>query len=1225
MSIPRSVPVCCHKLPHLLNTIAWFALLAVCVAGAQEGEEERKGWDYLDAQLSVADDFETPHTAWAKPYAGGTIRTLFFTTWYQGSTEGREIVEVMQRFDIDGQAAYIVGGSVIGDGAPDWYGGDPAAGTNRIQSFIDGGVDAFFVNQLAFETIPEPIRAQIRQRVEAGAGLVIVGEKAAPFDGASRLPATAALPAGSYFTLGKGRIAVLPSREQLIYTLGWETEFDYQMEQQGRALLWAAQREPQSRIGIRTQPVERSGLPAESIEITATGVAQGAALRVDLRRWDGERRALLAGAPPPSRFRVTLPKVRAGAYHVDCFSLRDGKVETWATKPLYISSPCVMDAVDLEQDWSEPGDAVAGRAVWSGDAPRDSWIELRLVDVRGRILQRETLHPSGVSTEFRVNVPRWAPMLVRVEAVLMDVDGEVSSAYTPLRVTDRKRHQFNFVMWNTPSGDLAPYGVESMVRSGITAFLQQGVPPLYVAAANASWVPYAASFRASSHTLTAMLDPETGLLRSGCVHDPISMQETVARVVDGVRAGRGHGVLAYSLGDENAVRGSCLGPDCLKAYRAYLERAYGTIDALNAEWNASYASFDDIALLAEGPLPAPDAPDWFTEYFADRQALERSDSEGAKDAALDRQIEFGNVNDEMRALQQGNFARWYDRQAFQCETYVAWCKQFQTAFREIDPQALTGFEGTDSFALRKLTTRSRQGGDLDAFVRELDYFGSYEGPGNEVMRSIAPKGFPMGSWIGYTPDVEELSFKFWQQVADRMNTIQWWRWDNLQGYNGYLAPNLAPFPAVREISEDTQVVRDGLGALITESDMEDDGVAMLYSMPSTHIAHFDGNETYGQYTRDHDRWHQLLHGEGLQFRYVTDRSLRLGEFDASRYKVLILPLALAMGKEEAEVIRAFVANGGTVIADLRPALYDGHCKPLDQGQLNDVFGIQQTGNRAARGIDRMNVDGDIAGQKIAMRWGNWHGKDVYPQMVVDPNVALATGKSMGQASFIHFWTGGLTAPQCIVNEFGKGRAVLLNFSVHDAPCAPLLRGLLAASGVSPALRVSTRDGKPMRDVEVSRWSSGDEAFAILLGTSDGDVQVAQPGLRHVYDLKRHEYLGHVDAFATTLRANRGSVFAFLPEPPEPPQVRVPESARRGTTVEAHIGIPRADGVRAITLCLVAPDGTVAGWIASPVVVHARPVTVTLPFAHNDPAGAWELRVADLYTHEMVSVPLTVTQ
>ena len=61
--------------------------------------------------------------------------------------------------------------------------------------------------------------------------------------------------------------------------------------------------------------------------------------------------------------------------------------------------------------------------------------------------------------------------------------------------------------------------------------------------------------------------------------------------------------------------------------------------------------------------------------------------------------------------------------------------------------------------------------------------------------------------------------------------------------------------------------------------------------------------------------------------------LRRGEFDAKRYKVLVLPMAVAIGRKEAEVIRSFVRQGGTLIADVRAGICDGRCKPLDKGLL----------------------------------------------------------------------------------------------------------------------------------------------------------------------------------------------------------------------------------------------------------------------------------------------------
>ena len=1206
------------------------ALLLLCAAlccRGQEDEQAEKTRNFLEEEHALSMEFETPHTDWAAPCAGGTTRVLFFTVWFQGSTDAREIIELMQRFDLEAKAVYsLQGARLIGDGNPEWYGGDAEAGTKRALALLEEPWDAVFINQLPLEGLPQTVRTKLRQKVVDGTGLVMVNAKE-PFDDTQAVsPNPPDVAGGQCHMLGKGRIAVLPDREKLTYQPGWETLFDYQMAQQGRALLWAARHEPGTGLSLTTAAasVARASLPAAAATLNWNKAPANTELRVALRDSEGARTVIgnwnaATGAPVA----LTVPAVPEGNYHLEAFACHDGAVEDWAILPLHVAADRRIARLALDKNWAEPGETATGR-VFLSDAPhpRDR-VALRLVDNHGRILDQREIRAKKEGSPFSFTIQPWMPMLLRVKAVLLNGDSEISTADTFLRVTKRHRDQFHFMMWNSPGGDLAPYGVRSLAKYGVTTVLQGGDPPLSFAENELSYVPYAQSFRASSHTTTAMLDPVNGWLKTGCVHDEEHMRDTVEKTVAAMRKSREQGVFAYSLGDENAVRASCLSPHCMAAYRAYLKEIYGDVAALNREWNTDYRAFEQVELLTEGELPAPDAPAWFRDYFSELQQLHRTDSEGAKGQDLERQIAFGNINDELRALQAGNFARWYDRQAFQNRTYLDWCNRFQQAFKKMDPQAWTGFEGTDSFTVRKFTTRSRQGGDLDAFVREMDYFGPYEGPANEVVRSIARPGFPMGNWIGYEPAADTLLALYWGQITNCMNTIQWWRYDNLDGYHGYLLPTLAPFPAVRELLEDTRVVRDGLGTLLMHCRMEDDGIAMLYSMPSTYIAHFDGNNTYGDYKRDHAVWHTLLHDAGLQFRYVTDRMLRRGEFDAARCKVLLLPLAFAMDSREAEVIRAFVKGGGTVIADVRPALYDGHCKPLETGLLDDVFGIARSGKQDARPVDRVGVSGEVNGQDLSMRWGNWHGRDVYPQMNVDPSVSVTTGKNMGDAFHIHYWAG-LKTPVCVVNEFGKGRAVLLNFSVFGAPAGELLSATLASAGVSPAVKVEKAGDGVSRGIEVTRWNNGGERLIALLGDHTGEATVTLPQPQMVYDVKTHACLGHTAAFSVSLKAHRASFFSLSEEEIPAPVLQLKQAKlRRGMTTAPTLALPRAEGNHAVLVRAVTPEGKNADWLEHTLVTGRETATVTLPFAHNDPPGEWKISATELVSGRQCSVTLNL--
>ena len=1216
--------------PQWLLAVFWglFVFLAALPAFAQESEDAERIQNFLEEENALSMDFVTPHTKWAKPYAGGTVKTLFFAPWAQNTTDTREIIELMQRFDLDAQAVYCgPGPRLIGDGRTYWYGGDPEAGTKRALQLLDTPNQVLFINQLKLDALPQAVREKVHQKVIEGAGLVVVGDASLPFTEAQRLETVPDdLPKGQYNTLGKGRVVLLPSREKLTYSVGWDIQFDYQMAQQGRALLWAANRMPKTQLHLQStmECFPRSGLPTQGITLSCEGGDSNTKFQIVLRRWDGEKidlsSSIKAGVNP---MEITLPLVQAGDYHLEVLAVCNGMIQNWATHPVRVTADSQVAAVVLDKDWAEIGETLKGRIRLEGDLPSKDRVQIRLVDKHNRIIAHQEARVSSGDIPFSFAISFWMPMLLRVEAVILDGPNEVASAYEFALVTKRHRDQFNFVVWNTPAGDLGPYAVQSLAQYGTTAILQGGPPPLWFAENEMSYVPYAASFRDSSHTTTAMLDPKTGWLKSGCIHDADKLQQTVAKTVAASKRAREMGTLVYSLGDENAVRSSCLSPFCLDAYRCYLKDLYGDIAALNREWNANYARFEEIQLLSEGALPSANAPEWFKTYFAEWQKLYRTDSEGAKGDDLEKQIVFGNTNEEMRALQAENYPRWYDRQSFQNQTYLEWCKRYKKEFKQLDPQAWTGFEGTDSFSIRRITTRSRQGGDLDAFVRELDYFGPYIGPANEVVRSIARPGFPMGNWIGYEPDADTLLREYWSQVTDNMNTVQWWRWDNLDGYHGYVTPSFTPFPAVRELLQDTQVVRDGLGTLLMRSSMYDDGVAMLYSLPSTYIAFFDGNQTYGDYKRDHDVWSKLIHKAGLQFRYVTDRMMRLGEFDAKRYKVLILPLAFAMTPEEATVVRQFVENGGTVIADVRPALYDGHCKPLEQGLLDDVFGIKRSGHQNAIPVDRVNINGEVNGGKVALKWGNWHGKDIYPQMMVDPTVEVSTGKGLGDAFHIHYWAG-LKSPLCVLNSYGKGRAILLNFSVFNAPAEKLIADLLASGGVVPEIKVTPTKPEARKSIEVTRWRNGETELFALLGDYQGEVKISLPGTRNVYDLKGHTFVGQTAAFTTAVRPNRASFFTLSPQPIGAPVLKQHTvSARCGNVVKASVGNAGGDGLHAVRIHATTPSGEHAEWLDQTLIVGTKTEPLMLPFALNDPVGDWSIEATDLFSNQTGSMTIKV--
>ncbi|MCB9770200.1 MAG: hypothetical protein H6752_18535, partial [Candidatus Omnitrophica bacterium] len=331
----------------------------------------------INNDLSMA--FETPHTKWAKPYALGSIRILFMAPWYQGSTDGREMIELMQRFDLDAYAFHILGGNTLaGDGDPRWY-KDPEAGTKRFNRLTEEPFDVFFINRVEFDSLPDHVKSKIEEQVKNGSGLVISGEVKLPAFVTGEGEAVSDDPRdGTLYSIGEGRVIQLPEREQLEFDLGWEIKLDYQMARQGRAILRAANREPRASLDVEilraanrelgvspgdpppTSPIPRKESGLLFSRTTCRNAPEGTEIHLNLRTAEGERKLYgdIRIGEEGQMWDHGLGILSEGEYFVDVIARSDKGVENWATASFEVVSDRRVASVGLKKDWAEVGEVV---------------------------------------------------------------------------------------------------------------------------------------------------------------------------------------------------------------------------------------------------------------------------------------------------------------------------------------------------------------------------------------------------------------------------------------------------------------------------------------------------------------------------------------------------------------------------------------------------------------------------------------------------------------------------------------------------------------------------------------------------------------------------------------------------------------------------------------------------------------------------------------------------
>jgi len=449
--------------------------------------------------------------------------------------------------------------------------------------------------------------------------------------------------------------------------------------------------------------------------------------------------------------RVELPRLPAGRYVLEVLARGPRGAEGWAIEPFEVASQSRVGRVKLDRDWGENGAAIDGTVSVVAAEGAVHALRVHAVDRHGRVLARREIADPGAEARFSLPTRPWMPGYLGIEAALVADGDEIAYGYAPdpYTIPQRKHDQWTFTLWGRLyTSEFDDLVEDFLAASGVTSRIETSHSPWwYMTRAGMNYTPYCSSglYRMpDTGRQEPTVDAQGVLARAhGCWNDEPSVSDQLRGYLDDERDYRDRGVFAYSMGDERAVFGSCLHPSCWKLYQDWLKDEYGGIEALNRSWGTRFASFAEIQ-------PQVDETNlhWLAEEQKRSLLLSAANNEHAA-----RGLTHGST---AWTEASRSYPRYIDRRSFQYWNFARYARRFGEAARRIDPHAKWGVEGVDVHL----------DADIDVIVRNTGWwmpYGQHGGGTNEVIRSIAPRSYRHGNFVGQ-------SF-FWESVLRGGNAV----------------------------------------------------------------------------------------------------------------------------------------------------------------------------------------------------------------------------------------------------------------------------------------------------------------------------------------------------------------------------------------------------------------------------------------------------------------------
>lgn len=680
---------------------------------------------------------------------------------------------------------------------------------------------------------------------------------------------------------------------------------------------------------------------------------------------------VMQGEGPAARIPGGLP---AGENELDVTVRdKDGKVLGWASSVFQVVPRAVISKIGVApaKDYYLPGDeltfTVAGKADVEGLK-----LVMALADNRERIVlsSSRSVDKGAFREVFKLKPQGLLTPVARFKAWLIDADDVLEAeareiffvrqelvwdTYEPVLWLTRNSPNWYYdidyfkllreVMW-IPNGWSASFNPKGsayyqMVYGG---FKSVGLESLHFFSMNHNWTERTFEERRRQFSRTKDIrwlyrTPIVGgkptdtidYAKVGLGNDPYNSffplddpeyhEWTGRKIAQQMKAVRRFNPIIYDLMDEGSYTSYArafdfdFSPVSLKHFRIWLKSRYATLEALNAEWQSEFATWDAV-------MP----------------------------------MHIHQVRTRAGKMKLPNYAPWVDHRKYSDITYNKYIKLCSDLARRDDADANVGigggqranpYGGWDYWLVADhFTWIENYFEDTDEYVRS---FNSPERkvkpcPGKDVWKSVSHGNCGFYRWVDY----------------------------------GHLQGDFSLLPRGTTTAKQLAEVRGGgLGKLFLGAEPVDDPIAMHYSQSTIQVSYALGRADQlgnGGPLNAKLGFYNLLEELGYQFKFVSHAQVEDGHLDKAGYKLMILPESIALSDAEAAGLKKFVEGGGVLLCDRMIGEWNEHGRRRAKTVLEESFGMdpdQPAEKNVGKGVVMY-----LAGDFPVQYWRDRNGRPV---------------------------------------------------------------------------------------------------------------------------------------------------------------------------------------------------------------------------------------------------------